>query len=399
MGQSLILPAIYRLSEMGTEITFVSFDKPHDMENKSEFERVSADMKRYNIDWHPLRYHKKPRIPATFFDISHGIIRGIIERMKKRPDIIHARCFVGGLIGMYLSKILRTKWVYHNEGFYPDEMVDGLFWKSNSWEHRTAKNLELKMYADAEGVISLAHRAQKVISEMPEVARKKTPVIVVPSCVDLERFSLREDEPPKDKLSLVYIGSMGGRYMVTEMARFAQIARQEMEVKNDLHFRILSRTPREEADDWIKPSGLPPDSWSIKSVPYIEMPQYLTPHHAGMLFLRQGISEHGCSPTKFGEYWARGLPLLITPNISDSEDIIRSDKVGVIVKGHTDEAYRKAFYELKELLKDPELSNRCRLAAKRHYNLEIGCERQIELYDAVINNKSADSLVVSQSFD
>ncbi len=379
---------------MGAEMTLVTFDKPHDLENKSEIERVSNDMKRYNVNWISLRYHKTPRVPATLFDISHGVVRSILSRLKTRPDIIHARTFIGGLMGMTLSNILRTKWIYHNEGFYPDEQVDGNFWAKDSKLHRITKSLELRMYRKADGVIVLSHRGKKVVEQMPEVERKKTPIIVVPSCVDLERFSLRETDPSNDKLSLVYVGSMGGRYMVTEMAQFAKVVRQEM--GNDLHFRILSRTKREEAISWIEPSGLDNDAWSIQSVPYIEMPQHLTPHHTGMLFLRQGISEHGCSPTKFGEYWARGLPLLVTPNISDSEEIIRKEKVGVVVENHTDEAYKKAFFELRELVKDPELSARCRRAAETHYALEPSCERQMELYDAVINNKQADSLLLGQ---
>ena len=398
LGQSLILPAVYKLSEMGAEMTVVTFDKPRDLENKSEIERVAKDMKRYNVNWISLRYHKRPRIPATLFDISHGVVRSILSRLKKRPDVIHARTFIGGLMGTTLANILRTKWIYHNEGFYPDEQVDGNFWAKDSKLHRITKSLELRMYGKADGLIVLSHRAKKVVEQMPEVERKKTPIIVIPSCVDLERFSWRETQPPNDKISLVYVGSMGGRYMVTEMARFAELARAEMSA-GALHFRILSRTPREEANAWVEPSGLHPGAWSIQSVPYIEMPQHLTPHHAGMLFLRQGISEHGCSPTKFGEYWARGLPLLVTPNISDSEEIIRKEKVGVVVENHTDEAYKKAFFELRELLKDPELSLRCRRAAETHYALQPSCNRQMELYKIVMNNKQADSLIVSQSFE
>lgn len=378
---------------MGAEITFVSFDKPHDLDNKNEYERVMKEMKHYNIDWFPLRYHKTPRIPATLFDVTHGVMRGIIERVKKRPDVIHARCYVGGLIGMSLSKLLRAKWVYHNEGFYPDEQVDGGFWALNSKQHSVAKSLEMKMYANANGVISLSHRAKKVISEMPQVAKKKTPIIVVPSCVDLVRFPLRDETPEfTDKLKFVYTGTIGGRYLMKDIARFANVALKEMGGADNFHLQVLSRTPFEEANKFVEPSGLPGGAWSIKSVPYTEMTKHLAPHHAGLFFLQQGISEHGCSPTKIGEYWATGLPVVTTPNVSDTDDIIHKYNVGVIVKEHTEEAYKKAFYELKELLKDPELSSRCRRAAEHHYALAPACERQIALYDAVKNNKQVDSL-------
>jgi glycosyltransferase involved in cell wall biosynthesis len=399
LGQSLILPALYKLSEMGAEITFISFDKPHDLNNKSEFERVKADMKRYNINWYPLLYHKKPRIPSTLFDISHGVVRGIIERIKKRPDVIHARCYVGGLIGMSLSKILRTKWLYHNEGFYPDEMVDGGFWEEGSRMHKLTKSCELKMYGDADGIISVSYRGKQVIDEMPKVAKKKTPVVAVPSCVDLARFSLRETTPEFDgKLKLVYVGNIGGRYMVTELAKFANLWRK-IHGDESVHLQIFSRLPFEEVKLYLEPSDLPLNNWSVESIPYIEMTNRLSEYHSGSLFLTQGISEHGCSPTKTGEYWAKGLPILTTPNISDTDDIIRSQKVGVIVEGHSEEAYKKAIAELKVILSQPDLSARCRCAAEGHYALIPACERQMKLYDAVINNKRADSLVMSQSLD
>jgi glycosyltransferase involved in cell wall biosynthesis len=387
LGQSLILPALYKLSEMGAEVTFISFDKPHDLDNKSEYERVMKEMQHYEIDWLPLRYHKTPRIPATLFDITNGVVRGIIERLKKRPDIIHARCYVGGLIGMSLAKILRAKWVYHNEGFYSDEQVDGNFWALNSRQHRIAKALELKMYADADGVIALSHRAKKIIAAMPKVEKKKTPIIVVPSCVDLEKFSLRNETPKfKDKLNLVYVGTIGGRYILTKVGKFANVALKEMGMDN-FHLRILSRAPYEDANAMLEPSGLPSNAWSIQSVPYTEMTRHLAPHHAGLFFLAQGISEHGCSPTKIGEYWATGLPVVTTPNVSDTDDIIHKENVGIIVQKHTEEAYKKAFSELKELLKDPNISERCRRAAETYYALAPACERQIALYETVKGNK------------
>ena len=89
-------------------------------------------------------------------------------------------------------------------------------------------------------------------------------------------------------------------------------------------------------------------------------------------------------PTKIGEYWAVGLPVVTTPNVSDTDEIIKAEKVGVIVAEHSEVAYVNAFEELKELLKDPNLDKRCRKAAVDNYGLIPACERQIELYKAII---------------
>jgi glycosyltransferase involved in cell wall biosynthesis len=112
----------------------------------------------------------------------------------------------------------------------------------------------------------------------------------------------------------------------------------------------------------------------------------LTDYQVGLFFLTEGISEHGCSPTKIGEYWAVGLPVVTTPNVSDTDEIIRCERVGVIIKEHKEENYLQAYEELQQLLKDPELSIRCRRAAENHYALTPACERQFALYRQLVKN-------------
>jgi hypothetical protein len=74
------------------------------------------------------------------------------------------------------------------------------------------------------------------------------------------------------------------------------------------------------------------------------------------------------------------LPVITTPNVSDTDDIIERERVGVIVRGHGDADYERAIDELLVLLKDPELGQRCRRAAEGHYALDPACERQYALY-------------------
>jgi hypothetical protein len=136
----------------------------------------------------------------------------------------------------------------------------------------------------------------------------------------------------------------------------------------------------------LKGSGLPDDAWSVKSVSHCAMPDELAREQAGLHFLPQGLSEHGGSPTKIGEYWAAGLPVIVTPNAGDTEDIIRRERVGVIVNEHTDEAHSRALSELRALLKDDQLAARCRRAAEDHYALEPACDRQLILYQNLLHS-------------
>lgn len=382
LGQSLVLPAVKKLADMGTDLTLVTFEKPADLDRREEMACIRSSLAEHNVRWIPLRYHKTPKVPATAYDVIQGLATSVIERLRVRPDVIHARTFIGGLIGMVVARVLRAKFVYHNEGFYPDEEVDGGVWQAGSAPHRVAKFLELRMYSRADGIVALSHRAKKVIEALPAVARKKTPTIVVPSCVDLNLFQWRPSPPVvSDSLRLVYIGSVGKRYILDKIGRFASVA---SELATNLHLRIMTRAEASLVTSMLSAGGLTDGAWSVGSVPYAEMPGHLSTHHAGLFFLTQGLSEHGCSPTKIGEYWAVGLPVVATPNVSDTDEIIRNERVGVVVQEHSDAAYRRAAVELKALLEDPETPTRCRRAAENHYALDPACDRQFALYNFFI---------------
>jgi glycosyltransferase involved in cell wall biosynthesis len=139
----------------------------------------------------------------------------------------------------------------------------------------------------------------------------------------------------------------------------------------------------------LRESGLPEAACTVEAVPHDRMPAELALADAGLCFGTQAGSERGGSPTKIGEYWACGLPVVATPNMGDVDAVVREERVGVIVERDTDDAYRKAAFRLAELLRDPETPARCRRAAERHYSLDTACRTQRELYRRVVRAEAA----------
>ena len=383
LGQSLVVPAVMRLADLGARVTLMTFDKPSDLERAAEIQGIRRALDQKGVRWVSLRYHKHPQSLAKAFDALHGCARGVAARLHGRFDIVHARTFFGGLMGMALAPLLRARLIYHNEGFYPDEQVDGGVWKLGSARHRLARRVERCLYARAHGIITLSNRACAVVESLSTVKRRRTPVIVVPSCVDLDRFhAIAEPTAAESGLRLVYIGSAGLRYLFDRVVQLAAVPAREI---GGLQLRVLTRTHRRLVEDALVESGLPKESWSVDAVPHAAMPGELAQSDAGLFFLTQGLSEHGCSPTKIGEYWACGLPVVTTPNVSDTDEIVRRERVGVIVTEHSEAGYLDAISELRTLLKDPDIKTRCRRAAEAHYALEPGCQGQIALYGQVLD--------------
>jgi glycosyltransferase involved in cell wall biosynthesis len=382
LGRALVLPAVKRLAALGAQITLVTFDKPADLARLADVKDARESLRQSGVQWRPLTYHKNPKVPATAFDIGHGVARGVLERLKLRPDIVHGRTFPGGLMGLPLARLTGARLIYHNEGFYPDEQVDAGVWAQDSRPHRVALRLERHLYRRADAIFSLSEKGKEVIQSLDGVSPEK-PIAVVPSCVDLSHFRpVERAHPQNGSLRLVYVGSVGGRYLVDRVGRFAQVARAETPGAT---LELLTPAEPDFVRATLAPSELPDDAWSSKFVPYDRLPPELASRDAGLAFHSHGLSAPGGSSTKVGEYWAMGLPVVSTPGMADVDDIVRRERVGVIVPDHSDEAYRASVQELQALLRDPELPARCRAAAQRHYGLEEACQRQIAMYRELAN--------------
>jgi glycosyltransferase involved in cell wall biosynthesis len=375
LGQALVLPSVKRLAARGVRVTLVTFDKADDL---ARIESTSEELQSAGVRWISLRYHKRPQAPAKIWDALCGWARSVAAQFRERTEIIHARTFVGGLMGMALAPLLRARLIYHNEGFYPDEQVDGGVWAHGSARYRVARYLEQRLYGRADGIIALSERARRTIEALPAVRGKRTPIIVVPSAVDLGHFRCPSKPVlPENGLRLVYTGSIGARYRFDRAVQFASAAFREL---GRVHLRVLTRQDRVVVEGVLASSGLPRQAWSVDCVPHGAMPDELTRHEAGLYFVAPGSSAAGTSPTRVGEYWACGLPVVITPDVSDTEEVIRRERVGVIVREDSDRGNRGATRELQALLADGEIRSRCRRAAEAHYALEPACDRQLALY-------------------
>ena len=65
LGQSLVVPAVQRLAEMGLDITLITFEKAGDLSNREAVGQLKAAFDQAGVHWNPLRYHKTPKWPAT----------------------------------------------------------------------------------------------------------------------------------------------------------------------------------------------------------------------------------------------------------------------------------------------------------------------------------------------
>lgn len=383
LGQALVVPPMLRLAAAGVRLTLVTFEKSHHLDCPETRARCADRLREAGVVWIPRRYHAG--LWATALDIAQALVAGM-RAAGSAPDLVVGRTYVGGVMGLLVSKLLRRPFVFHNEGFWPDEMIDGGTWPAGCWRYRVAKRIELGLYRQAAGVITLSTQARRLVIEFREKVAPTT-TIVVPSCVDLDAFRPVVAQVERGgTVSLVYIGSLGVRYRIGEMARFFLAVRKVMPLAI---LTIYSHSSADMIRARLREHGVPDDAWKLDFVLHQEMGEVLRRHTAGLFFLTSGVSTQVCSPTKIGEYWASGLPVVTTPGVGDVEAAVRAEHVGVVIAQDTEEACLEGARQLCALLQDPDLAARCRRAAKRMYDLQRGIDAQLELFEEVVTANRA----------
>lgn len=132
---------------------------------------------------------------------------------------------------------------------------------------------------------------------------------------------------PSDSLVGIYVGKFGGIYLDNEAillfkSFFNTIA----------SFNLIVLTPQDNAELYstFKKSSLPIDRIYIKKVAHSDVPSYLSASDFAMSLQKFTPSNAFLNPIKIGEYWANGLPVLITKGVGDDEQIVSVNNIGIV---------------------------------------------------------------------
>jgi hypothetical protein len=102
LGQSQILPYLEGLAEEGYSFTIISFEKEKPFEERGSL--IEEVIKRNNMQWCPLPYHKFPPVLSTLYDVFRLYRIAVSLHRKKSFTIVHCRSYITSLIGMRLKK-------------------------------------------------------------------------------------------------------------------------------------------------------------------------------------------------------------------------------------------------------------------------------------------------------
>lgn len=282
-------------------------------------------------------------------------IRLFFLTLFKDISSIHAWCTPAGAIGWFLSVLTSKPLIIDSYEPHARAMVENGAWEVNSLAFRILYTLEKWQTQKAYACIGLTEKT-------PEYAYKEYGVktqnyYLKPACVDTNLFcpDIKKDfsliaEPQNcSKIIGIYAGKIGGIYLEREIFDFFKSC--EAFWKDNFKAVLLTDTPANVLEEYIRESGMNKKNIWYGEVAYINAPSYLTLGTFALNPVKPVPSKRYCTSIKDGEYWAMGLPVVITPNISDDSDIIEKHNAGAIIKEFSDEGYMKTIAQIDTLLR------------------------------------------------
>lgn len=377
LGQSQVLPYLEGLST-SYEMAIVSFERAARLKQATRgalADRLGVD----GILWRALRYHRRPSLLATAWDVRAG--RRTVRSLAARGSILHARGYVPAQIVSGLHNTHR--FLFDIRGLMPDEYVDGGLWRKGGLKYRLTKRAEAGFFASAHAAVVLTEAIRPHVEQRFAETGREVPVTVIPCCVDLDLFRFDSSERERlrsewavaaDEVVFVYAGSVGTWYLADEMARFVASFRDVAGravtlvwlVNNDAE--VVERASRN--------AGLAESEVVVDSVSREEMPGYLSAADVGLAIVKPCFSKKASSPTKYAEYLACGLPIVLSSEVGDSAALIEA---GVAV-------HRTGVEELLKVMEQPR--ERFREYARVHFDLAtVGIPRYEQIYAALADIK------------
>lgn len=353
-----MVPYLIRLAR-SYDITLFSFEK-----DRSPEASLRAELAQAGIQWVPLRYHRRPPVLSTLLDVLRG--RRALARAARRggqPALVHVRSYVPALIALSARRATRAKLLFDIRGFWADERIEGGLWPAGGRLYRVAKRCERWFFAEADAIVTLTDASVPQIRAW--VGPRDLPIEVIPTCVDLERFSERPERPGGPHT--VWVGSIGTWYRFDLTASVAAALSLPLTVltrERDLAERILAGYPA-----------------SVRSVAPERIGHELYAGDVGLCLIASSFSKTASAPTRFAEYLAVGMPVLVTPGVGDLEAIVEDHRVGVVLRGEDEESIGRAGEAVRALAADPATQRRCRELAKARYDVEVGSARYGVIYE------------------
>ena len=246
--------------------------------------------------------------------------------------------------------------------------------------HQVLRKIDRSAVETACGLVVLENSAESLLRKTYSVPN--VPLKVIRTCTDVSLYQVRKDPDSisrRDPIAFVYLGGARRPYRPDLALRLvAQLLNAEIDCRIDFlnerdHIEIISAATK---------LGFPQDKMTILKLDQRDVPKALARYDCGLVFLDSSPWRRVCSPTKIGEYFAAGVPVVSSEGIDVLEqlsasttcvEIIKQEEILGCIKMDTVE-------RLVSFFRRPDMGAACQDLARREYSLDMAGRLYAELY-------------------
>ena len=346
----------------------------------AKFKEVRQDLQQQGITL--VNFNYNPFGLRMFFKLIYILFYLIFFSVKNKVNTIHAWCTPAGAMGYVLSVATGIPLILDSFEPHAETMLETNTWKKNSLAYRLLFFMERRQLKRAAHVICAAEGMTSYSEKTYGI--RKDHYYVKPACVNLNLFKKSGRNPSlvpeitAGSVVCVYAGKFGDIYLSKEVFDFFKVASSYW--GKNFKVLLLTNHSNEELNFFCEQSRLDRSVIVKRFVPHDEVPKYMELGDFGICPVNPVPSKEYCTPIKNGEYWAMGLPVVITKNISTDSALILKHDAGYVLNELNEKEYLAAVKKIAGLLADSAHETRIRNIAVTQRNFSIAEEIYAAIY-------------------
>ncbi len=339
LGASQILPYVYGLYKNSRKIHILSFEKLS--RYKKDHINLRAQLNNKNISWSPLIFSSNNGLISKTKDLVKMYFYCWLILTKNRFDIIHARGHTAAEVGVFMKNFYQLKVLFDLRGLWVDERVDKGSWDLarpiDYFQYQYFKMIEKNTLRRCDQLVVLTNAVVQEVQRLASISRSK--ITVIPCCADYDHFYYSTKEYKNrtrnqlniDSKELVigYLGSIGSMYRIDSYLYLLNSLRiKGRKVKGLVITKDINKFNRiMEGDEFIELKSMV----IAKSASRKEVPLLLSALDVLIAFTNPSYSKVAMSPTKLGESFASGKPVICNDGVGDIKEMIKTLKAGLLI--------------------------------------------------------------------
>jgi glycosyltransferase involved in cell wall biosynthesis len=342
IGMSQIVPLLIGYADKGLRVGVISCEKV-----KAPIE-LQQTLGQHGIYWKPIKFGR------------YGPLGGLgrvfrLAFFLPRAKVFHCR---GDISATATSIRTRKPFIWDVRGLWLDQKIILSGLERRVVIIRVAKFLEKRAAAKATAVTTLTSAVYPVLRRRhPNLTRNHS---VIPTCVDLTKFSF--SPIPPQKRNLLLSGVFNDYYDLEKTKKFTAL------LKRDSSIHITWCHGKEAMRESL---GVGEDE--IKTLTQPEMPKEIANSSFGLAICKENSGESllGVMPTKVAEFLATGRPVVVSAGIGDLDSMLIEFGAGVVLSASLEHDINL----LEKLLLDPQTSYRCRALAEFYFSMDLAVNK------------------------